>query len=100
MGHTVTFRHTEVLEHGEAATRPLRQCKATDSLTLAGDLVEWEPKFTFHGFRYVQVENWPSKNGEPLLADLEAVVVHSHMKSRYVGEIKENSSRLTPQNQY
>jgi alpha-L-rhamnosidase len=79
-GHTITFTHTEVLEHGEAATRPLRQCKATDSLTLAGKPIAWEPKFTFHGFRYVQVDNWPSNNGEPLLGDLEAVVVHTDME--------------------
>jgi alpha-L-rhamnosidase len=79
-GHTITFTHTEVLEHGEAATRPLRQCKATDSLTLAGNPITWEPKFTFHGFRYVQMDNWPSNNGEPLLADLEAIVVHTDME--------------------
>jgi alpha-L-rhamnosidase len=79
-GHTITFTHTEVLEHGEAATRPLRQCKATDSFTLAGKPITWEPKFTFHGFRYVQVDNWPSYNGEPLLTDLEAIVVHTDME--------------------
>jgi alpha-L-rhamnosidase len=62
-GHTIVFTHTEVLENGEVATRPLRDCKAVDHLVLSGESVSWEPAFTFHGFRYVQVENWPS--GEP-----------------------------------
>ncbi|CZR51437.1 uncharacterized protein PAC_01313 [Phialocephala subalpina] len=60
-GHKIVFTHTEVLEHGEIAFRPLRDCKAMDSLALAGKPITWEPKFTFHGFRYVQVDNWPSK---------------------------------------
>lgn len=76
--HTITFTHTEVLEHGEAATRPLRSCKAQDNLILSGKPITWSPKFTFHGFRYVQVDNWPS--GEPNLADLEAIVIHTDMQ--------------------
>lgn len=79
-GKTIIFTHTEVLEHGEIATRPLRDCRATDSLTLVNAPIIWEPKFTFHGFRYVQIDNWPSQNGEPGLEDIEAVVVHTDMK--------------------
>jgi alpha-L-rhamnosidase len=60
-GRTVTLRHAEVLEDGELALRPLRLAAATDSYTLAGhDIEEWEPDFTFHGFRYVQVDGWPA----------------------------------------
>lgn len=77
-GHTITFTHTEVLEHGEIATRPLRDCKARDSLTLAGKSITWEPKFTFHGFRYVQIDNWPL--GDPTLSDFEAIVIHTDMQ--------------------
>ncbi|KAL2060560.1 hypothetical protein VTL71DRAFT_9201 [Oculimacula yallundae] len=77
-GHKIVFTHTEVLEHGEIATRPLRDCKAQDSLTLAGKSITWEPKFTFHGFRYVQIDNWPT--GDPTLNDLEAIVIHTDME--------------------
>ncbi|CZR56084.1 related to alfa-L-rhamnosidase [Phialocephala subalpina] len=77
-GHTITFTHTEVLENGEAATRPLRSCKAQDNLILSGKPIVWSPKFTFHGFRYVQVDNWPS--GERALANLEAIVIHTDMQ--------------------
>lgn len=77
-GHTVTLRHAEVLEEGELATRPLRLAEATDHYTLKGGGTEiWEPRFTFHGFRYAEVNNWP---GELKLEDLSAVVLHSDME--------------------
>ena len=56
-GTTVTLRHAEVLEHGELGTRPLRRAAATDHFTLAGTGVEeYAPRFTFHGFRYAELE--------------------------------------------
>src|SRR5689334_23169601 len=77
-GHQTPLRHAAVLEHGELATRPLRTAKATDSYILRGDGVEtWEPRFTFHGFRYVEVENWP---GQLSLDDIHAVICHSDLE--------------------
>ena len=77
-GHTVTLRHAEVLEHGELGTRPLRFAEATDRYTLRGGEQEtWEPRFTFHGFRYVEVNDWP---GELNPQDLTAIVVHSDLE--------------------
>ncbi len=78
-GHTVTLRHAELLNaQGEAEYETLRTAKATDRYTLRGEGVEtWEPAFTFHGFRYVDVEGWP---GELDAADLTALVVHSDME--------------------
>ena len=58
-GSEITIKHAEVLEHGELGTRPLRSAKATDRLILSGALDEFEPTFTFHGFRYVEIEGWP-----------------------------------------
>ncbi len=57
-GDQVTVRHAEVLESdGELHTRALRSAKATDTYTLAdGGEVDLEPTFTFHGFRYAEVE--------------------------------------------
>ncbi|WP_045234815.1 glycoside hydrolase family 78 protein [Deinococcus pimensis] len=79
-GRTVTLRHAEVLEHGELGTRPLRFAAATDHYTLKGEGVEvWEPRFTFHGFRYCEVEGWP---GELKEDDLVAIVVHSDLERR------------------
>ncbi|WP_194410372.1 family 78 glycoside hydrolase catalytic domain [Microbacterium cremeum] len=77
-GTVVTLRHAEVLEHGELGTRPLRAADATDRYTLAGDGVEeWEPEFTFHGFRYAEVSGWP---GEFDPSAVTAVVIHSDME--------------------
>lgn len=76
-GHTVTLRHAEVLEHGELGTRPLRVAQATDRYTLRGGPAEtWEPEFTFHGFRYAQLHDWP---GEFDPAAVVAVVLHNDM---------------------
>jgi alpha-L-rhamnosidase len=37
----------------------------------------WEPRFTFHGFRYAEVEGWP---GTLHLDDFRAVVCHSDLE--------------------
>ncbi len=77
-GQTVTLRHAEVLEEGELGVRPLRAADATDRYTLRGDGIEtWEPRFTFHGFRYAEVTGWP---GELKPDDINAIVLHSDMK--------------------
>lgn len=77
-GETVTLRHAEVLEAGELGTRPLRGAAATDSYVLAGSGVEvYEPTFTIHGFRYVQVDGWPGGLAEDAI---EAGVCHSAME--------------------
>jgi alpha-L-rhamnosidase len=78
MGHTITLRYAEVLENGELSIRPLRTAKVIDQYTLRGGSTEtWEPRFTFHGFRYAEVENWP---GELRLDDIRAIVCHSDME--------------------
>jgi alpha-L-rhamnosidase len=77
-GTVVTLRHAEVLEHGELGTRPLRYARATDTYVLHGDSDEvWEPRFTFHGFRYAEVTGLP----EPIdPAAVTARVIHSDMR--------------------
>jgi alpha-L-rhamnosidase len=77
-GQTITLRHAEVLENGRLSTRPLRTAKATDRYTLRGGGIEtWEPRFTFHGFRYAEIDNWP---GELDRDDIRAVVCHSDLE--------------------
>ncbi|GAA3389236.1 glycoside hydrolase family 78 protein [Cryptosporangium minutisporangium] len=77
-GTRITVRHAEVLESGELGTRPLRKAAQTDVVVLDGAGPRtWEPRFTFHGFRYAEVEGWP---GELTTADLQAVVVHTDLR--------------------
>jgi alpha-L-rhamnosidase len=74
-GETVTMRHAEVLEGGELALQPLRTAKAEDSYTLRGGGPEtWEPRFTFHGFRFAQIDGWPG-HFDP--ASVTAIVLHT-----------------------
>ncbi|MEU4160870.1 glycoside hydrolase family 78 protein [Actinoplanes sp. NPDC026670] len=77
-GQTVTLRHAELLTPaGELDVETNRTAQATDRYTLRGEGQEtWEPRFTFHGFRYTEVTGWPGD----LTADaVRAVVVHSDM---------------------
>ncbi|MFJ5112277.1 alpha-L-rhamnosidase [Streptomyces sp. NPDC088551] len=62
-GTTVRLRHAEVLNpDGTLYTDNLRTARATDTYTLKGGGQEtYEPRFTFHGFRYVEVTGYPGK---------------------------------------
>ena len=75
-GTKVTLRHAETLNpDGTIYTTNLRSARATDSYVLGGDGEEvYEPRFTFHGFRYVEVTGYP---GEPPLDAVTGRVVHS-----------------------
>jgi alpha-L-rhamnosidase len=77
----ITLRHAEVLDDGELSVRPLRTAKAIDTIYLSGEgPLVWEPKFTFHGFRYAQVDGWPEHT--PLLeTSISAVVVHTDLEA-------------------
>jgi alpha-L-rhamnosidase len=75
-GSVITLRHAEVLEHEELGTRPLRSAKATDRIVLSGGEDVFEPTFTFHGFRYLEVDGWP---GDLSSDDLTAVVISTDL---------------------
>jgi alpha-L-rhamnosidase len=75
-GTDVKLRFAEVLNpDGTLYTDNLRTAKATDHFILAGKGVEeYQPAFTFHGFRYVEVSGL---SGRPTQDDVTAVVFHS-----------------------
>ena len=78
-GDRVTLKFAEVLDkEGNFYIANLRAAKATDVYILKGNGEEiYEPRFTFHGFRFVQIEGFP---GTPALENITGVVVHSEMK--------------------
>ncbi|EKG16231.1 Bacterial alpha-L-rhamnosidase [Macrophomina phaseolina MS6] len=80
-GHTVKIRHAEVLEHGELGTRPLRNARAEDTVIFSNQpLKDWAPRFTFHGFRYVQLEGWSLDDDvPPSTENIAALVMHSDL---------------------
>ena len=62
-GTKVQMRFAEMLsKDGTIYTTNLRSAKATDTYICHGGGVEtWEPHFTFHGFRYIEVSGYPGK---------------------------------------
>jgi alpha-L-rhamnosidase len=85
-GTTVKLEHAEVLDKkGNFYIENLRAAKCEINYTLKGLGEEvYEPHFTFFGFRYLRVKNYPIANPDGIgttltLDDFTAVVVHSDM---------------------
>jgi alpha-L-rhamnosidase len=77
-GIKVQMRFAETLNpDGSLYMANLRGAQVTDTYTLKGKGREiWEPRFTYHGFRYVEVTGLP---GYATLAALEGRVVHDDL---------------------
>ena len=74
-GTIIRLRHGEVLDDdGHLYVANLRGARATDTYVHAGPAAVFEPAFTYHGFRYVEVTGYP---GAPELADVVGVAVSS-----------------------
>jgi alpha-L-rhamnosidase len=77
-GTTLKLIHAEVLNpNGTLYTENLRSARATDHYTLRGGGPEtWEPRFTFHGFRYAELR-WQGDASDVAIESVEGVVLHS-----------------------
>ncbi len=75
-GTTIAIRYAEVLDaKGALYTANLRTARATDYYTFKGEGEEiWEPRFTFHGFRYVEIAGY---TGECNRDTITGIVLHS-----------------------
>ena len=75
-GDEVTMIFAEMLkDDGSAYTINLRSARAVDTYVLKGGGEEvWEPRFTFHGFRYVQVTGLKEK---PTADTITGIVLYS-----------------------
>jgi alpha-L-rhamnosidase len=76
-GETITLRFGEMLDARDRLyTDNLRTARQTDYYTLKGDPdgETYESRFTFHGFRYVQVNGL---SAQPARDALTAIVLHS-----------------------
>ena len=78
-GQRLTLRFAELLkDDGSIDQSNLRGARAADTYILRGDPggEAYEPRFTYHGFRYVEIEGLAA----PLEAkDIEGIVVHSDL---------------------
>ena len=77
-GDKVTISHAEVLDKfGNFYTENLREAKAQNNYVLnGGGIEEFEPHFTWQGFRYIKIEGYP---GDIQLDNFEAHVLNSNM---------------------
>ena len=76
-GTKLVLRFAEMLNpDGTIYITNLREARCTDTYITSGRGEEiWEPRFTYHGFRYVEVTGYP---GQPPLDAITGVVVHSN----------------------
>jgi alpha-L-rhamnosidase len=77
-GPQVALRHAETLKpDGTLYVDNLRSARATDTYILDGRSNQiYEPRFTYHGFRFVELSGYP---GKPGLHALQGRVVHDDL---------------------
>ncbi|HUT54105.1 MAG TPA: glycoside hydrolase family 78 protein [bacterium] len=75
-GDKVVMRFAEMLnQDGTIYTKNLRSARAIDTYVLKGGGEEvWEPRFTYHGFQYVELTGYP---GAPTLDAVTGVAAYS-----------------------
>lgn len=74
-GDTVVIRYGEMLfPDGRLMTENLRRARSTDTYIARGDAggETWMPKFTYHGFQYVEISGLRRK---PSLSDIRGIVM-------------------------
>jgi alpha-L-rhamnosidase len=78
-GTNVRLRFAElVYDNGMISPENLRAARAEDHYILKGEGEEtWEPRFTYHGFRFVELSGFP---GTPLSETIRGRVVHSAVR--------------------
>ena len=82
-GTEISVRHAEVLnDDGTLYVENLRMAKATDTLILSGKEDKFMPKFTFHGFRYAEIE----KKGGVKLSNIQGVALSQDIA--YLGKFE------------
>jgi alpha-L-rhamnosidase len=91
VGDRITVRHGEMLSpDGSVYAANLRGANSTDFFTFGTNgTTTFEPRFTFHGFRYVEVRGLTVP---PTLNSVTGIVVHSDMPR--TGSFSSSSSLL------
>ncbi|MCH7408068.1 glycoside hydrolase family 78 protein [Belliella sp. DSM 111904] len=79
-GQEVKLKFAESLnENGTLFLTNLRDAKAQDTYILNGEGLEiWEPRFTYHGFRYVEIKGFPN---EPTLDDFVGKMIYDDIQT-------------------
>ncbi len=79
-GTMVKIRHAEIVDdEGEILTQNLRTAKAEDIYISSGESAVYQPRFTYHGFRYAEITGLTR---ELKKEDICAVVIRSAVEKR------------------
>ncbi len=74
----IVIRHGEMLNpDGSLYTANLRSARAESIIYCDGSAFDYEPEFTFYGFRYLEITGW---EGDLSPEDVKAAVIHSDMR--------------------
>ena len=78
-GQSILIRHGEILKKdGTLYTDNLRAAAAlTTYICRGGEKEDYEPSFTFYGFRFLEISGW---NGEMKEEEVEGIVIYSHLE--------------------
>jgi alpha-L-rhamnosidase len=91
-GTVITVRFAEMLNpDGTMYVENLRSAEATDTYIAAGGSFVWEPKFTFHGFRYIELSlssagdatalsDGRADSSAPPLSAVTGIVLHNDLE--------------------
>lgn len=83
-GRKVVLRHAEALRKDAALmTASLRAARCTDSVVCDGEPFVFQPRFTFRGFRYVEISGL---SRAPASEDLRGVAISSVERRTFEGE--------------
>lgn len=78
-GTQIKLRYAEILKpDGTIYLDNIRSAKVTSTYTSNGGTADYEPSFTYFGFRYVELTGYP---GKPTLSTIEGRVVHDDIES-------------------
>ena len=94
-GQTITLRHGEELyrigaRKGQLYTANLRKAKATDQYLFAADgTVVYQPTFTQHGFRYIEITG---TDEPPAVEEVQGIVLASDLPGD--GDLETSSAML------
>ena len=90
-GTEVQLRFAESLnDDGSIFTTNLRDARVTDTYILSGKGKEvWEPTFTYHGFRYVEITGYP---GVPTVEDFTGKLVYDDLAN--IGSFESSNDLL------
>lgn len=79
-GEKVRLSHAEVLDqNGNFYTANYRSARAKLDYTCCEGVQSYQPKFTFYGFRYVRIDEFPGGTNHVSMDNLTAIAVHSEL---------------------